>query len=72
MHPVFIVATVTVILAFIKILVCQLIGFSEYIRELVVESQNLLIPHRILKSLSLLNIQRICADVISCESEGQY
>jgi hypothetical protein len=42
MHPVFIVVSLTVILAFyIKIPLCQLTGSSEYIRELVVESQNL-------------------------------
>jgi len=41
MHPVFIVVSVTVILAYIKILLCQLTGFGEHIRELVVESENL-------------------------------
>jgi len=41
MHPVFIVVSLTVILAYITILLCQLTGFSERIPELVVESQNL-------------------------------
>ena len=47
MHPVFIVVSLTVILAYIKILLWQLTGFSEHIRELVVENQNL---YRVIKN----------------------